>query len=727
MKLGLLAIIVGAIILVTAVQVSLKYARFDLTENKLYTLSQGTVNTLEHLQKPVDLYFFFSEQTTKNIPAIRNYAKRVEELLDEYELKSKGKIKLHKIDPEPFSESEDQAAEFGLQAIPVSLGGDTVYFGLAGKAENGDKQMIPFFQEDKEKFLEYDVSQLVYRLSTPKKRVIGLISGLQLQGGFDMASRQPLAPWVIMDQIEKQFEVQSLGADLKEVPSAVDVLMIVHPKRLTDQALYAIDQYVLQGGKTLVFVDPSSEMDQDSMMGASEKGSDISKLFTAWGIQLEPNKVIADWALALKVSMQQGALPQRHLGFLSLHKESFSAESILTNQLEMVNLGTSGILKKKEASKVEFEPLLSSSNEAMLLEAVKFDKLIDPSVLLQDFKPTGETYVAAARIQGMVASAFPNGAPALKEPANAETGEMMDDDASYNNNFQPQAIDSLPMLEQLKQKAEDMQNEQNDPSASDEQNPSEQKVPTDKAPEESSKLKENETSSTGGVSGFFISSALADEAQANKAQENKPQVDEKPDEQKNIVHLTESKQPVNVIVVADTDILSDRLWVRVQDFFGQRVAVPWANNGDFVVNMLDMLSGSADLIGLRSRGEFTREFTKVKKLQDQAESLFREKEQELKKQLQETEAQLSELQKPSEDGSPIHLTAEQEAALKKFVEDKLRIRKELRDVQHQLDKDIRALGTTLKVINILIMPIVLTILMFIFAGQIRKRRLKYFA
>jgi len=699
MKLGLLAIFVFSVILIAAVQVSLKYARFDLTRGQLYSLSDGTIRTLENLEKPVDLYFFFSEQTTKNIPSVRNYAKRVQELLQEYELRSKGKIKLHIIDPEPFSEAEDQAAEFGLQAVPVSLGGDTVYFGLAGKAENGEQKVVSFFQEDKEKFLEYDLSQLVYRLSTPKKQVIGLLSELPLQGGFDMAARQPQQPWMIMGQIENQFEVKPLSADVAEIPKDIDLLMLVHPKSLSEQTLYAIDQYMLGGGKALIFVDPSAEMDQaGAMMGDGAKASGLVKLFDAWGIVLEKDKVIADWAQAIKVTMQQGSLPQRHLGFLSLRKSHVQADSILTNQLEMINLGTAGSLKVKEGSQTAFEPLLFSSHEAMLLEAAKFNMLMDPAVLLKDFKATGEKYVAAARVQGVVSSAYPEGRPdpnaAPVTPPDAVSPAM--DAPSENPGSEVDAGHEHGHDHSDHKDKDAFLN---------------QKPPIHWAQR---------------FVQFFVGSAWAESheksvipvengvAGQNESSQKAPEESQ---------HLTQSKAPINVIVVADTDLLSDRLWVRIQDFFGQKVAVPWSNNGDFVINALDMLSGSGDLIGLRSRGEYAREFDRVKELQDQAELQFRDKEQVLKKQLEETEAKLSEIQKPSEEGKPLQLSQEQEDALKQFMDEKLKIRKGLREVQHQLDKDIRQLGMTLKVLNVLISPVLLTILLWLAIRQYRKKRL----
>lgn len=231
---------------------SLTGARLDLTEQKLYTISPGTRQILAELDQPVELNFFYSDSASKNLPALRTYAKRVEEMLKAYQREAGGKLKLKVIDPAPFSEDEDQAAEFGLQAVPLQQGGDSLYFGLAGKNAEGTTQVIPFFALDQEEFLEYELSRLLLSLAKPERPVVGVLSGLQINGGFDMASRQPTPPWMVMEEIRQLFQIESLKADVDLIPEHVSVLLLVHPKQLPEQTLYAIDQFVLRGGKLLL-------------------------------------------------------------------------------------------------------------------------------------------------------------------------------------------------------------------------------------------------------------------------------------------------------------------------------------------------------------------------------------------------------------------------------------------------------------------------------------------
>ena len=240
----------------------LKGARIDLTENNLYTLSNGTKNIVSDIDEPINLYYFFSDQASRDIPAIRTYAQRVREMLDELNLRANGKLRLQVIDPVPFSEEEDQASQFGLQAIPVGTSGNSLYFGLAGTNSVDGVEVIPFFHPDKEAFLEYDLSKLVYNLANPTKPVIGIMSSLPFGGGFDPMSRQPQRPWVINDQLLQLFEVRTRATSLERIAEDIQVLMLIHPKNLDDKTLYAIDQFILRGGRAMIFVDPHAETEQ---------------------------------------------------------------------------------------------------------------------------------------------------------------------------------------------------------------------------------------------------------------------------------------------------------------------------------------------------------------------------------------------------------------------------------------------------------------------------------
>ena len=219
-------------------------------------MSQGTRNILGGLEEPINLYFFFSSDASRDIPAVRNYANRVRELLEEFSANSDGKIHLRVIDPVPFSEEEEMAAEFGLTPVPIGTSGENIYLGLAGTNMVDDASTIAFFHPDKENFLEYDLAKLVYSLDHPERPVIGVLSGLPMQRDFDPVTQQIRQAWVIADQAEQLFQLRTLPANLEQVDEDVDLLMLVHPRKLSEQTLYAIDQFVMRGGRALRSVDP---------------------------------------------------------------------------------------------------------------------------------------------------------------------------------------------------------------------------------------------------------------------------------------------------------------------------------------------------------------------------------------------------------------------------------------------------------------------------------------
>lgn len=576
--------------------------RLDLTEQKLYTMSQGTERILHGLKEPIDLYFFYSDQAAKEAMPLRNYAKRVEELLKAYEQAAGGKIKLHRIDPQPFSEDEDKAASFGLQPVPLDQAGNTLYFGLAGTNAAGQSQIISFFQPDQETFLEYDLSRLIQTLSAPQKPVIGVLSSLPLNGGFDPMTRQAQPAWMVMEEIRQQFKVKNLTPELDQIPEQVKVLLLVHPKELPKQTLYAIDQFVLGGGKLLVFVDPFSEADPGMGLegvATAERSSDLPELFKAWGLRLRPDQVVGDGAYAMQVGAGPERLPVRHLGWLNVPAKSLSQEDVVSAGLDNVTLASAGILEPIEGATTRFNPLVQSSEYAMLFDAKRFAMLRNPKELLAELNPTGERYTLAARISGPAHTAFNEGIEGQKDG--------------------------------LKQ---------------------------------------------------------ADN--------------------------------INVLVVADTDLLQDRMWVQVQDFFGQRVPQPWADNAALVINALDNLSGSSDLISVRTRGRFSRPFEVVDALQRDAEQQFREQEQVLNQRLADTEEKLAQLQAHQDPSKALELTPEQQATVQQFLAEKLRIRKELREVRFSLNESIERLERNLKLLNIFLIPTLLTLL--VLAGALWRRR-----
>jgi ABC-type uncharacterized transport system involved in gliding motility auxiliary subunit len=294
-----------------------------------------------------------------------------------------------------------------------------------------------------------------------------------------------------------------------------------------------------------------------------------------------------------------------------------STDDIVTSGLASINLGTAGSFSVADGSDATLVPLLTSSTSAGTLPTIQFQFLSDPAALLDGFIPSGETYLLAARLEGALTSAFPDGPPATDADSDSE------DEAAE------QTETALP------------------------------------------------------------------------------------------AHLT-STDSANIILVGDVDILSDRLWAQSQNFFGQQLITAFANNGDFVINALDNLSGSAALIGIRARASFSRPFTRVDDLRRIAEAEFRETEQRLQAELAETEQRLGELQTARSDGGSLLMSDEQRVEIERFLDQQVRIRQELRAVQRNLDVSIEQLGTKLKIINVGLVPLLLTVLALLFVYYRRR-------
>lgn len=613
---GLIALAVLFLAVVMLSNVGLRGVRLDLTQNKLYTLSKGTQQVLGDLKEPVNLYFYFSrDAAAKQSPLMMPYAARVREFLEEVSARAGGKIHLQVIDPQPFSDDEDRAAEFGLQSLRPD--GEALYFGLAGTNSTDGRSAIPTFTADREEFMEYDVAKLIQELGTPKKPVIGLLTSIGIQGQFNPQTGQMGEPWPIYTQIQQLFTVRTLTAELDHIDKDVDVLMLIHPKQLAPKTLYAIDQFVMRGGRMLLLVDPNAGADlagQDPRnplaAAMANHSSDLQPLLATWGVDYDPTKVIGDLARGLEVRASASTAPTRHIGILGLRHGDMDQKDVVTASLESINLATVGSLAARPGAKTTFEPLLQSSANAEPMPAQRFNALTDPAALRDGFKSTGVRYTIAARITGPVESAYPNGPPG----------------------------------------------------------------------------------------------------------------DQKRGEGPPIAHLAKSTTPANIVVIADTDILMDYLWVQTRELLGQRIAQAFANNGDLIANILDNLSGSSALISVRGRASFSRPFERIEALKRQADDRLRAKALELQTELQQTEGKLTELQAKRNDQSSLMLSPEQEAELKRFTAEKARVRKELRETERGLDVDINRLGSRLKVINIAIAPLIVAVAGVVILSLRRSRR-----
>jgi ABC-type uncharacterized transport system involved in gliding motility auxiliary subunit len=598
----------------------------DLTRNHIYTLSPGTRQILAGLKEPVTLRLFYSRRLGSTVPVYGIYADHVREMLGEYAAVSNGKIRTEFYDPEPFSDTEDRALAYGLQGVPVDQGGAQVYFGLAGSDLEDDERTIPFFQPERERFLEYDLTKLVYELSNPKRPVVGVMSSLPVDGdprammmamrGQPTAGGQPYASTMLLRQTN---QVKTIATDAQLIDPDIQVLLVAEAQNLSDATLYAIDQFVMRGGRLMVMVDPWSETMASAPtpngMPPTDASSDLKKLFDAWGVAFDPTKVVGDLTGAWRVRANADERVQavNYVAWFNI-RDGINHEDPATVDLQQVTVASAGSISKAPNASIEFTPLLTSSSRSGEI-SVDQVKMPDPGKVLANFKPEGGPRVIAARIHGVLKSAF-TGPPDLAK------------DQKRPDNF--------------------------------------------------------------------------------------------PD------YRAQTDGAANLVVVADSDILADRFWVRVSDFFGQQTAMPFSDNGPFVANLIGTLAGGDALIGLRSRGDTTHPFILVNQMQSEAEAKFRQTEQALQKHLDDTEKQLRTLRQGSSSGSEqanaqAIITPQQRAAIDAARKDIVDTRQQLRAVQYDLNRDISRLETGLRLFNIVLVPALLAIAA-IAIGLVRRNR-----
>ena len=591
--------------------------KIDLTTDKLYTVSENTKSIIKNLSEPINIKLFFSNSLSKELSQIRDYEKRVRELLMSYKKISNKNITIEIIDPRPFTDQEDLANVYGIQGLQLNEEGERFYFGAVFSNSVDDTTVIPFFELDREQFLEYDLTKTIYNLANTTKPNIGLISGLPLVGRVNnsQGNAQYERPFFIYQTLSEFFNVIDLSLEVSEIPQNVDQLLIVHPKNLSDVTLYAIDQFVMTGKGVTIFTDPFSEFDNNLSKPESEKdfsNSNLTRLFNSWGFDMKPGMVIGDIVNGRKVSLGPSNDQKivTYVLWLAIQQNLLSNTDIITSNLDYIFLKSAGSIENLNTnSSLVIEPLIRTSKESMLIERYKMQFRADPEQLLKDFESQDKSYIIGARIKGQLDSAF--------------------------------------TMEDIK----------------------------------------------------------------------KIELDTKQ-------HINNIKD-ANIILFADTDLLSDNTWISEQDMFGRNSITPIADNGRMVVNSIESMSGGRNLIGLRGRGSSNRPFLVIEDLQKKAELSFREKQISLQNELQGTEDKLKEIQS-NQLGSSESKTSEQNKAIEEFQRKILSIRKQLRDVQRQLNADIERLENNIKILNIWTMPLIVIILYFFIKVFTEKRRKEFY-
>lgn len=403
-------------------------ARIDLTEEKMFTLSPGTKAILKKLDTPVQIRYYATQG--KDMPVeLKTYAQRVDDLLNEYKKHGGAKIQIKKFDPQPDSDAEDSANLDGVEGQQINFG-DKVYMGLAVSMLDS-KVALPFLDPRRERLLEYDITRAIANVANPEKAVVGVMSSLPLFGQMNpmmmMQGGGRQEPWVFINELKRDFTVKEVQTSAETIDSDVDILLVVHPKNLSDKTLYAIDQFVVRGGKLLAFVDPMSVVDSrnapqnNPLQGAMNASSNMEKLFKAWGLEYDSSKVVAD--LVYKTMINRGARPEDAPAVLSLTAEAANTNEVVTSQVDNLLLPFAGAFTVTAPEGLKSTVLLHSSPQSQLVEG--FMAQFGGENITKEFNPSGKEMTLAVRLTGKFKSAFPDGAPKSGETNAAPVGEHL--------------------------------------------------------------------------------------------------------------------------------------------------------------------------------------------------------------------------------------------------------------------------------------------------------------
>jgi len=673
---AIFAVILVCIITFCAISITQNFGRslkWDLTEEKIYSLSDGTKKILNKINQPIDIKLYYAKTASLKAPdAIRkfnDYYFFVKALLEEYADYAGNMVKFQVIDPRPYSEEEQEALRYGLKRYQITED-EGFFFGLVAQTQYGAVKTIDIFSPDRQNFVEYDISYLIDSMITREKRKIGVLSSLPVMGDdmsgymaqmMRMRGQQPRGPWTIIRQLQEQYDVTKIDTDIEEIKD-VDILLIIHPKNLPEKTLFAIDQFVLRGGRTIVCVDPHCFADQVSpqmqMSGQMPpQNSDLNQLMINWGLTMPPGTLAGDKNLALAIpASRPSEHPQKLIGLLQLTQpDCFNHQNVITANLNQVRVLFSGALQKTELEidpctpdgktlNSHFEPLLTTTSEGNTWQASSPMELNppywSPQRLMAKFTAGTKPLILACMVTGRFQSAFPKGID-VKEDKDKKEKTAEDENASDDK-------DKYAL----------------------------KRTPTDDP---------------------------------------------------NVFHLTGLQCPLpgtecTVAVFTDVDFLSDNLAYQ-QTFFGTAVA---GDNSALLLNTIETLSGSGDLIAVRSRGNFQRPFTRVDDIEKKAEEETADEEAAIQAEIQKTQEELNQIiNEHKNKGQMLIDASEFNEATAKLQLKLSEANKKLRDAQKTRREDIEKLGNKLRNINMFLAPAVILIIAVILSVRRNVLRRRY--
>ena len=601
--LALLAILIAANVIVGHLRL-----RKDLTEDRIYTLSDGSRDIVKKLEHPVTLKLFFSSSSSEVPDFLKTYAMPGGGSFEGVRTGRQRPDRCGKVRPQTGLGRRGTGGPLRHRRPEREHDGSPIYFGLAAVCGDAEAS-IPSLNPQTDRLLEYNLTRMIYRVANPKKPVLGVLSALPVLGSRPMPFMMPgqtppqQPPWVAFRDLKQDYDVREIEPAAEEIPPDVDVLIVVHPKGVSDKTQYALDQFVLRGGRLLAFVDPFSLVDAEGSrsqpFGFSPASSDLGKLFTAWGVKYDPGKVVVDIGSTTRVRGQNNQAEDSPL-YLSLTPSNMSSNDVPTASLQSVLMGYAGSFSGDGAPGLTVTPLLTSSPRSDLVDAM-MAQAGGPDAVLRHFKSGMKPLTLAMRLHGKFKTAFPEGKP----------------------------------------KAEGATNE----------------------------------------------TAQAEDAFA----------------------LKESAKDTTVILVADVDMLFDAFWVRSLNFFGSTAYEPFNDNVSFLNNAIEQLAGSADFTRVRTRGKTTRPFTRVLDLQRQAEQQWIDEETMLQDKLEQTQKRLDEMQVQKQDSQRYILSPQQKKEVEAVKQEITNTQHRLKEVRRNLREGIERLGAEVKAVDILLMPILVSL------------------
>ncbi len=617
------------------------YSRLDLTQDQVYTLSAGTREILKNLDEPVKIKFYFSK-SDENMPlALKGFASRVEDLLAEFKAAGGGKLIVENEDPQPDTPVEDAATAAGIGSQALQ-NGDHFYLGLvASRGEH--KSVIAAITMERERLLEYDIVRAISRTKEGDKIRVGILSSEPVFGsrGMPMMGIPPSQKQVFVSELERDYKVVNVAGDVKEIDPAIKILMVLHPKDLSEQTQYAVDQFVMRGGKLIAMLDPYAYFDLIPGQGGMQPGgtsSNLERLMKGWGVSLDTGKVLAD------LQYMSGSGAQGLPTLLSFNDQAYNQNDIATARLGATLFPFAGSFNLEAVPGLKHEVLIHSSKTSSLIESAQLMERGNKA--LGGFKASGVEYPVALRVEGQFKSAFTEGAP----------------------------------------------------------------VPP-KDPKESEKL---------GKDG----KPLAKSAKGNPKDVAKPSGDAGADSKAEVpapVHLAQTSAANSVVLIADTDFISNEAAVEIQEIFGQKIVYPSNGNLGFLQALVDQYAGDAALVSLRTRQSSSRPLTVIHDMEMVAQQAYVGKIKELEESLQKTQESLKALQKDKLPGeNAAILSKEQQAQIDEFRKTESAARLELRGLRKNLRLESESLQFWVKVVNIGLIPVLLLLVWLVIA--IRGRR-----